>query len=250
MFASLIVYLGLIVAGVGAVSVLVPLAFLGIRRRRTGLLLAAGGVLVVLVGFVLPAREARVRHSATLLDDFAPTYQFHEIHTARVRASSAQAYRAIRSVTADEIALFRALTWIRRLGRPGPESIVNAPGKRPILDVAMKSSFLLLAEQPGREIVLGTAVVAPRGWRPRGVPTPEGFRTLRAPGFAMATMNFHVKETAPGLCTVVTETRVFATDAATCRSFAVYWRIIYPGSALIRHMWLRAVKRRAEDKRA
>ncbi|HYW41393.1 MAG TPA: hypothetical protein VE959_00970 [Bryobacteraceae bacterium] len=28
--------------------------------------------------------------------------------------------------------------------------------------------------------------------------------------------------------------------------FAAYWRMIYPGSALIRRMWLRAIKRRAE----
>jgi len=26
----------------------------------------------------------------------------------------------------------------------------------------------------------------------------------------------------------------------------LYWRVIYPGSALIRRMWLRAIKKRAE----
>jgi hypothetical protein len=39
---------------------------------------------------------------------------------------------------------------------------------------------------------------------------------------------------------------VFATDPASCRRFAVYWRVIYPGSALIRRMWLRAIRLRAE----
>jgi len=39
------------------------------------------------------------------------------------------------------------------------------------------------------------------------------------------------------------------TDAATTRRFAAYWRVIYPGSALIRRMWLRAIKRRAESVR-
>jgi hypothetical protein len=37
------------------------------------------------------------------------------------------------------------------------------------------------------------------------------------------------------------------TDRAYRRVFAAYWRVIYPGSALIRRMWLRAVKRRAES---
>ena len=43
------------------------------------------------------------------------------------------------------------------------------------------------------------------------------------------------------------ETRVHATDAPTKRKFAAYWRTIYPGSALIRVMWLRAIRRRAES---
>ncbi len=45
---------------------------------------------------------------------------------------------------------------------------------------------------------------------------------------------------------VTAETRVYATDASARRRFARYWRVIYPGSALIRRRWLRAMKRRAE----
>jgi hypothetical protein len=33
---------------------------------------------------------------------------------------------------------------------------------------------------------------------------------------------------------------------ATARRFALYWRAIYPSSALIRRMWLRAIRERAE----
>jgi hypothetical protein len=43
------------------------------------------------------------------------------------------------------------------------------------------------------------------------------------------------------------ETRVHTTDAAAERRFAVYWRLIYPGSAFIRRMWLEAIRRRAES---
>jgi hypothetical protein len=45
---------------------------------------------------------------------------------------------------------------------------------------------------------------------------------------------------------VTTETRIYATDASAGRRFAPYWRVIYPGSALIRRMWLRAIAHRAE----
>jgi hypothetical protein len=79
-------------------------------------------------------------------------------------------------VTADEIGWFRTLTWLRRLGRPGPESILNPNPHVPILAVAARTSFLVLAEEPDHEIVLGSLVAAPRGWKPRGKPTPDGFK--------------------------------------------------------------------------
>jgi hypothetical protein len=59
-------------------------------------------------------------------------------------------------------------------------------------------------------------------------------------------MNFRIEELGGGECRVTTETRVFATDAATRRRFGTYWAFIYPGSSLIRWGWLRAIKKRAE----
>jgi hypothetical protein len=155
-------------------------------------------------------------------------------------------YQAIREVTADEILFFRTLTWARRFGRPGPESILNAPERLPLLEVATRTTFLLLTEEPGREIVVGTVVLAPTGWKPKAQPTPDDFKALDRPGFAKATMNFRVEDAGADSCFVTTETRVYATDAVARRRFATYWRVIYPGSALIRRMWLHAVKRRAE----
>jgi hypothetical protein len=45
---------------------------------------------------------------------------------------------------------------------------------------------------------------------------------------------------------VTTETRILATDDGARRRFGAYWRVIYPGSALIRIGWLDAIRRRAE----
>jgi hypothetical protein len=58
-------------------------------------------------------------------------------------------------------------------------------------------------------------------------------------------MNFLVLPDGKGGSLVSTETRIHASDAAARRRFAAYWRVIYPGSALIRRMWLRAIRRRA-----
>jgi hypothetical protein len=198
------------------------------------------------------AKEVRVATPLTLLDEFAPVYQFSEFHSRRIAAPPEQIYRAVKSVTAQEITLFRTLVWLRRFGRPGPESIINPPPHVPILDVATKTSFIVLAEEPDREIVLGTLVISPRGWHPSSRLTSDGFKalcvTVTTPGFAAGTINFRVEDSGPTACTLTTETRVYATDDVTRRRFARYWRVIYPGSAFIRLMWLRAIARRAESR--
>jgi hypothetical protein len=245
------VYLGLTVALLGGVCLLRPLSFFAIRTRRRAALVLTLGFTVFLMGGSLPARETHVATPRALLDEFAPVYQFSEFHSIGIAAPKEEVYRALKLVTADEIGWFRTLTWLRRLGRPGPESILNPNPHVPILVVAARTSFLVLAEEPDHEIVLGSLVAAPRGWKPRGKPTPDGFKALivthNTPGFASATMNFRIEDAGPTSCTLTTETRVYATDISTRRVFARYWRVIYPGSALIRRMWLRAIAHRAES---
>jgi hypothetical protein len=180
-------------------------------------------------------------------DRIAPAYQFHEVHETEVRAGRGATYDAVKQTTAGEILFFRTLTWVRRFGRPGPEGILNPPAGQPLLEVAVRTGFLLLAEDPGREIVIGRLVAAPP--QHGRIRTPEEFAALNSPGYAKATLNFAVDEIRPGVSRVRTETRVYATDPRTQRRFAWYWRLIYPGSALIRRMWLRAIRLRAEGTR-
>ena len=241
-----LVYGGLILTLLAGISLLRPPAFLGIRTRRQAASFVGFGLVVAIAGWTLPANETRVGTSRTQLDQFAPSYQFNETHSIRVRAPRDRVYQAIKAVTADEILLFRTLTWIRRLGHSGPESILNAPGQLPLLEVATRTSFLLLSEDVNREIVVGTAVMVPRGFHPERRPSPEDFRAVHEAGFVLAAMNFLVEDAGPGACIVTTETRAYATDASTQRRLAAYWRTIYPGSALIRRMWLRTIKKRAE----
>ena len=239
MLASLFVYAGLILALSGAI--------MAVRSWRRGAPVLGIALALVITGFLLPAREQKVTDPLTQLDHFAPTWQFSEHHQISIAARPERVFEAIQRVTAGEIFLFRTLTTIRRLGRPLPESILNAPENKPLIDIATGSGFLRLAMDPPRELVIGTIVMAPREYRGyQGNLTPEIYRTLRKPGFALVTMNFLVQPDTNGGSVVSTETRVFATSVAARRRFASYWRLIYPGSALIRRMWLRAIKKRAE----
>jgi hypothetical protein len=189
--------------------------------------LAVAGAALVGVALLWPASTRRAT-GTTRLDALVPEWQFDERHETRVNASAERVWEAIHEVTASEIRLFRTLTTIRRFGRSGPESILNAPPDEPILRVAARTGFQVLAEDPPRELVAG----------------------LRLGAGTLAALAFRVEPRDSGGVALVTETRVAARTSRARRRFALYWRAILPGSDLIRRTWLRAIRVRAERGRS
>jgi len=234
-------------------GVMRPFAWLHGRSRRRALMMVAGGVAAaVAIAMITPSATSSAEHNG--IDTFAPVFHFREHHAIAVSAPPDRVFAAIKAVTADDIALFNLFTAIRRFGRPAPESILNAPRQQPILDVATRTGFHLLVDRAPQELAIGSVVVAPRRTNQPGDGaqgtrrqfTSDDFRTLAQPGFAKATMNFIVSDLGNGTSRIDTETRVFATDGAALRRFTPYWRIIFPGSSILRSTWLSAIKRRAE----
>ncbi len=105
---------------------------------------------------------------------------------------------------------------------------------------------MLLGEQPGHEVVLGTIG---RFWRPSGGMRPFAaaeFASFREEGWAKGAWNFRVSVAPDGATTLSTETRVRCTDPRSRRTFRRYWRLVRPFSGLIRIEMLRAIRREAE----
>ena len=117
-----------------------------------------------------------------------------------------------------------------------------APEGRPILASFTAGAFVVLADDPGREIVIGRGGNAMGGklW------AAEEFRAFHPAPLVKIVMNFRIQEVDAAHCRLTTETRVYAAGTHVLRGFATYWRMIYPGSSLIRREWLRAIKLRAE----
>jgi hypothetical protein len=106
----------------------------------------------------------------------------HRGFTSRNSTTSSSPRRldlaAIKSVSADQIALFNVLTAIRRLGRSGRRAF-STPNQQPILDVAATGFF---AVRTPHEVVLD------RGRRATGDSPPSSFtpsfKALVEPVFA------------------------------------------------------------------
>jgi hypothetical protein len=246
MLLSILLFAGCAVAGAGFVSVLRPLRCLGIRNRLSGVGIAVMGIAVASLALSWPAHDQTAVSRGTAIDEYAPVYQFSERHSIPVHATAARVYEALMNVSADEIPCYRELAWLRRGGGTGPENILNPPDGVPLITVATRTSFVTLANRPGREFAMGTVVLAPAGVRLAVAATTDSFKALTFPGFAKATMSFTIEPLRDGWQRLTTETRVVANDTESREVFAKYWRVITPGSAFVRKMWLRAIKVRAE----
>jgi len=182
------------------------------------------------------------------LDEALPTYDFHEVHSVRVEAPPEGALAAAEQMTLAEIPIAAALLHARNLpaliaGRRRP----RLASRRSMRELLESGGFVRLGEESGREIVYG---VAGRFWRVVGnAPFPladaAAFEAFAEPGTVKAALGFRAIAEESGV-RLVTETRVIAIDDTARRSFARYWRVIRPFSGLIRIVWLRAAKRRAE----
>jgi hypothetical protein len=180
-----------------------------------------------------------------LLDDVLPRYRWSDRYATTVAAPSAAVLDAVRGVTAAEMPLVGVLMAARGL----PSRMRGRPGVRdagPALDALLRSGFALLAEAPD-ELVVG---IVGRFWQAcpdnAGVRTAEELGRFEEPGWAKAAMNFTVEEVDGGRTRLATETRIATTDAESARRFGLYWTFVRPGSGLIRRLWLRAVRLRAE----
>jgi hypothetical protein len=168
--------------------------------------------------------------SSTLLSEVLPEYDFRERHARRIDASPERVFAAVRELSADDTPVVRLLFRLRGL---------RGETARPIFDQMERFGFEVVAEEPGRELVVA-AIGQP--WKLRGGARPRGvdFRTFDEPGYAKMALNWRFEDG-----TLTTETRVQLTDANARRAFRRYWLVIRPFSGLIRRAWLRAIARRA-----
>jgi DHHA1 domain len=163
MASSIAFYAFVAVAAAGLVSVLRPVRVLRIRNRWIAAIVLFVGAVGAWRVLNAPVLAAYVTERTSKLDEFAPIYQFSESASIPVRASADRVYEALFRVTAAEVPLYRTLVWIRRGGASGPESVLNPSDYEPLIRVATRTSFMMLAEVPGREFVMGAVVMAPEG---------------------------------------------------------------------------------------
>lgn len=179
-----------------------------------------------------------------LLDEFMPTYEVSERHHIGVDAPPDVTLATAADMEFQQSAVVRAIFRARELvlgTEAGGEVLPKG-----LLAQVKGLGWGVLADKPGREIVMG-AVTQP--WKAnvvfRAVP-PDQFRAFCEPGYVKIAWTLRVDPAGSGRSIFRTETRVTTTDAEARRRFRWYWARFSPGIILIRHFMLRPLKRAAE----
>ena len=218
--------------------------------RTVARIVGGSAGVVALLGFGYLARSwhnyGKVSASGQpdpLLDRFMPTYEVREYHEVRVAAPVGVAYDAVRAMDINRSPLVRGIFRARQLALGGDE----APAvPRPLLEETQALGWGVLAEEPGREIVMG-AVTQP--WvanvRFEGLP-PGEFAAFDRPAYVKIAFTLAADPIDANTSLVRSETRVTTTDADARARFRRYWTLVSPGVRLIRRESMRLVRADAE----
>jgi hypothetical protein len=195
-----------------------------------------------------------------LLNKYIPEYDVTEVHSIRVKASPEAIYRALSELTLTEISgIVRLLFWLRSLPEKREKRVLEKlSNKQPMLQSIMKNGFVTIAGNPPQELVFG--LMAPgdigRFWKKNSITNiqfkdADSFMAFTDPNYIRVVANFSIEQSdKPGWVIVRTESRSVGLSKKAFQQFRPYWRIIRPWSGLIRRLWLRGIKRKAERQNA
>ena len=183
-----------------------------------------------------------------LLDVFMPKYDVAERHHVGVAAPANVTFDALMDMDLQQSPLVRAIFKARQL-LLGANADTKTIG-RSLVEVTKELGWIVLADMPGHEIVMGAVT---RPWEAnvvfRGIP-PEQFAAFDDPEYVKIVWTLRADAISPCSSIARSETRAVATDALARRKFRWYWARFSAGIFLIREVSMRLVKKHAEKRAA
>ncbi len=245
-------WIGSILAVVGMLSLIHPLASLLIFNRTIAVYVTLGGLSISIISLLSPVKRKRSPTSDRKIDALMPGYSFNEYHEVRIQASPEKVIKTLQTTGVRDIPAAHLLMKIRGIADEDVDmSDRAAKSKAGAAGTFSTPDFNFFVVDPGEYItvmVIKAAMITnkPEKPAPPEITTLEQFKLFNEPGYVKVAVNFRFVGIDNGQTLLSTETRVQGIRHADSRIFGRYWRIIYPGSAIIRRVWLNTIKKRAE----
>jgi hypothetical protein len=177
------------------------------------------------------------------LDPFIPYPDIRERHATVVHAPAPIVFGAAQAFDLQSVPLIRATIRLRQVFL-GSTKTERRP--QPFLREALAMGWGVLADDPGRALVMGAAC---QPWladvRFRSIAATD-FAAYREPNHVKIAWTLEVDSLGSTSARLATETRAVATDGEARRRFRRYWRWARFGIVAIRWAMLPAIRRQAE----
>jgi len=179
-----------------------------------------------------------------LLDRFMPVYDVVERHRIFVAAPAATVLAAAQEQDLMQSPFARVIFRARELALGATSDDQVRP--HGLLAFTQSLGWVVLAEEPGREVVVGAVT---RPWEANVVfrsVTPDRFAAYNDPGNVKIAWTLRARPVGDNATMFLTETRAVATDPDAQRKFRSYWAFASPGIAAIRWLSLLPLRKDAE----
>jgi hypothetical protein len=177
------------------------------------------------------------------IDEFLPNHDFSARYEIRITAPASVVYQSLLHSDFSQLWLLRFLMAVRS-GKRKPRTRVPSDFRQRL----QQTGFVILADVPGEEIVIG---VAGRFWRPDGGRCLDlavgDFVGFCRPGYARVAWNFKLRADSLESTVLSTETRIKCFGLAALWMFRLYWSFVGPFSGLIRKAILKQLKVESES---
>jgi hypothetical protein len=194
------------------------------------------------------AKPGSPDESDAALDRVMPIYEVAERWSVHVAAPADVTFAAACEADVMRSPLIRAIFRTRELVLGNQPDTAERP--RGILAFTKSIGWGVLADAPGREIVMGAVT---RPWNPDVVfrpLTPETFAAFNEPDYVKIVWTLRADPIGRSESIFRHETRVVTTDGTARAKFRRYWAIFSPGIKLVRWLLLPQVRTEAERRAA
>lgn len=246
-------WIGVILFMVGVISLIHPLDFLFISNRTIAIGVVLCGILISVSSLFWPVKLEQSPTKDQQLDGLMPVYTFNELHDVRIKASPDEVKEVFRVTGVNDIPIVHLLMKIRGIADEDVDLSDRASNNLVGSDTVSTPDFNFFVVSPDEWItvmILKSVIITNNSNQPAPpeISTLEQFRTFNEPGYVKVAVNFRFISTNSNETIVTTETRNNGITSKDNRAFGCYWRVVYPGSAIIRRVWLDTIKKKAEQK--
>jgi hypothetical protein len=245
-------WIGLILTVVGIISLIHPLAFLFVLNRTIAAVVVLVGILTCLISLFSPARLYHSKTDNQKIDALLPDYAFNEFHEVCINAPIDKVKQVLTVTGVKDIPVAHLLMSVRGIADEDVDLSDRASNNQVGAETISTPDFNFFVVSPDEWItvmILKSVIITNNSDKPAPpeISTLEQFEAFNDPGYIKVAVNFRFIRKSDDQTILTTETRNNGITLKDSRVFGIYWRIIYPGSAIIRRVWLDTIKKKAQS---